>query len=62
MLFITAAVSGFTDVAEDVLSHFVDIGDKECFAALLYDCFDLLCPDVVEELSWQHGHNNFYMP
>ena len=59
---ITAAVSGSTDVAEDLLSYFVDIGNKECFAALLYVCFDLLRPDVVEELSWQHGLNDFYMP
>jgi len=62
MLFIIAAVSGPTDVTEDLLSHFVDIGNKECFPALLYVCFDLLRPDVVEELSLQHGHNNFYMP
>ena len=55
MLFITAAVSGSTDVAEDILSRF-----KESFAALLYGCFDLLRPDVVEELSSQHGHNDCY--
>ena len=62
MLFIVAAVSGSTDVAKHLLSHFVDIGNKQCFPALLYVCFDLLRPDVVEELSMQHGHNNFYMP
>ncbi|KAG2056844.1 clathrin heavy chain 1 [Suillus hirtellus] len=59
---ITAATSASTDVAEDLLSYFVDIGNKECFAAMLYVCFDLLRPDVVEELSWQHGLNDFYMP
>jgi len=31
-------------------------------AAMLCACFDLLSPDIVEELSWQHGLNNFYMP
>jgi len=62
LLFITAAVSGSIDVAENLLSHFVDIGNKEWFPALLYVCFDLLRPDVVEELSMQYGHNNFYMP
>ncbi|KAF8199169.1 hypothetical protein BJ912DRAFT_951141 [Pholiota molesta] len=51
-----------TEVAEELLSYFVDIGNKECFAALLYICFDLLRSDVVEELSWQHGLNDFYMP
>jgi clathrin heavy chain len=59
---ITASVSGSTEVAEELLSYFVDIGTKECFSALLYICFDLLRSDIVEELSWQHGLNDFYMP
>ncbi|KJA25685.1 hypothetical protein HYPSUDRAFT_37118 [Hypholoma sublateritium FD-334 SS-4] len=59
---VTASVSAATEVAEELLSYFVDIGNKECFAALLYICFDLLRSDVVEELSWQHGLNDFYMP
>ena len=59
---ITASVSSSTEIAEELLSYFVDIGNKECFAALLYICFDLLRSDVVEELSWQHGLNDFYMP
>lgn len=29
---------------------------------MLYACFDLLRADVVEETSWQHGLNDFYMP
>ncbi len=59
---VTAAVSASTDVAEDLLSYFVDIGNRECFASMLYICFDLLRSDVVEELSWQHGLNDFFMP
>ncbi|OSD03000.1 clathrin heavy chain [Trametes coccinea BRFM310] len=59
---ITAATSESVEIAEDLLSYFVDIGNKECFAATLYCCFDLLRADVVEELSWQHGLNDFYMP
>ncbi|KAH6916189.1 clathrin heavy chain 1 [Coprinopsis sp. MPI-PUGE-AT-0042] len=59
---VTAATSASTEVAEELLSYFVDIGNKECFAALLYICFDLLHSDVVMELSWQHGLNDFYMP
>lgn len=59
---VTAATSSSTEVAEELLSYFVDIGNKECFAALLFTCFDLLRSDVVEELSWQHGLNDFYMP
>ena len=59
---VTAASSSSTEIAEDLLSYFVDIGNKECFAALLFISFDLLRSDVVEELSWQHGLNDFYMP
>ncbi|THH15617.1 hypothetical protein EW146_g4889 [Bondarzewia mesenterica] len=59
---VTAATSVSVEVAEELLSYFVDIGNKECFAALLYICFDLLRSDVIEELSWQHGLNDFYMP
>jgi clathrin heavy chain len=59
---VTAATSASTEVAEELLSYFVDIGNKECFSALLFICFDLLRSDIVEELSWQHGLNDFYMP
>jgi clathrin heavy chain len=61
---VTASVSGSTEAAEELLSYFVDIGNKECFAAMLYVCIDLLRlgSDVVEELSWQHRLNDFYMP
>lgn len=59
---VTASVSASADVAEELLSYFVHIGNKECFAALLFICFDLLRADVVEELSWQHGLNDFFMP
>lgn len=59
---VTASTSASTEIAEELLSYFVDIGNKECFAALLFVCFDLLRSDVVEELSWQHGLNDFYMP
>jgi clathrin heavy chain len=58
----TAATSSSTEVAEDLLNYFVHIGNKECYAAMLYACFDLLRPDVIAELSWQHGLNDFYMP
>jgi len=59
---ITAASSSSTEVAEELLTYFVEIGNKECFAAMLYAGFDLLRPDIVEELAWQHALNDFYMP
>lgn len=58
----TAASSGASEVAEDLLGYFVDIGNKECFAATLYACYDLVRADVVMELSWRHGLNDFAMP
>ncbi|CED83796.1 clathrin heavy chain [Phaffia rhodozyma] len=59
---LTAAESGEGEVAEEVLTYFVDIGNKECFAATLYLCYNLLRPDVVQELSWVNGLNDFYFP
>src|SRR5262245_38919102 len=57
---VTASVSASTEVAEELLSYFVVIGNKECFAAMPYVCFDLLRSDGVEELSWQHGLHGSY--
>ncbi len=51
----TAAVSGEESVAEELLEYFVEIGNKECYAATLFACYDLVRPDVVLELSWRHG-------
>lgn len=83
---LTAAESGEEEVAEEVLTYFVDIGSKECFAATLFlwcvdrlvsfgcsrsltslailvSCsFNLLRPDVVQELSWINGLNDFAFP
>ncbi|WFD29954.1 Clathrin heavy chain [Malassezia sp. CBS 17886] len=58
----TAAHSGVPHVAEELLSYFVDTGNKECYAATLYACYDLLAPDVVMEVSWRHGLNDFTIP
>jgi len=48
---VTAAVSVLTEVAEELLSYFVEIGNRECFTAVLFICFDLLQSDIIEELS-----------
>lgn len=58
----TAATSKSVEVAEELLSYWVDIGHRECVSAMLYACFDIVRPDVVEELSWRHGLNDFVMP
>ncbi|POY74006.1 hypothetical protein BMF94_2817 [Rhodotorula taiwanensis] len=58
----TAAVSNSTEVAEELLRYFSDIGSRECFVALLFAAFDLIRADVAEELSWRHSFHDVYMP
>ena len=49
-------------MAEELLSYFVDTGNKECYAAMLFACYDLLAPDVVMEVAWRHALNDFTKP
>ncbi|KAK2748310.1 hypothetical protein FQN57_000968 [Myotisia sp. PD_48] len=58
----TAAISAKTEVVEELLRYFVDIGSRECYVGMLYACYDLIRPDVVLEISWRHGLNDFTMP
>ncbi|KAI1134523.1 clathrin heavy chain [Hypoxylon sp. FL0543] len=58
----TAAISGKSEVVEELLRYFVDIGSRECYVGMLYACYDLIRPDLVLELSWRHGLNDFTMP
>jgi len=58
----TAAISGKTEVVEDLLRYFVDIGSRECYVGMLYACYDLIPLHVVMELSWRHGLTDFTMP
>ena len=57
-----ACESRDTEIAEGVLGWFLEIGKKECFAACLYSCYDLLRPDVILELSWRNNILDFAMP
>jgi len=58
----TAAISNKTEVVDELLRYFVDIGSKECFVGMLYTCYDLIPLHTVMELSWRHGLNDFTMP
>jgi len=58
----SAAESGDPDVVEKLLRFFVEKGNRECFAACLYTCYDFVRPDVVMELAWKHGYTDFAMP
>lgn len=57
----TSAMSGKTDVVEDLLRYFVDIGSRECYVGMLYACYDLIRPDVILEISWRNNLNDFTM-
>ncbi|KAF2222182.1 hypothetical protein BDZ85DRAFT_320437 [Elsinoe ampelina] len=58
----TAAMSGKTDVVEELLRYFVDIGSRECFVGMLYACYELIPLHTVMELSWRHQLTDFTMP
>ncbi|GBB89855.1 hypothetical protein RclHR1_01670006 [Rhizophagus clarus] len=58
----TASESRSTEVAEELLEYFVQIGNKECFTACLYTCYDLARSDIVLEMAWRHGLTDFAMP
>jgi len=58
----TAAESKLQDLAEGLLYYFVERKEKECFAAALFTCYELIRPDVVLELTWRFGLTDFAMP
>mmetsp|Transcript_59562 Transcript_59562/g.174212 ORF Transcript_59562/g.174212 Transcript_59562/m.174212 type:complete len:1727 (+) Transcript_59562:54-5234(+) len=58
----TARDSGNSDLAEGLLRYFVDEDMRECFAACLFTCYDLIRPDVGVELAWRKGMLDFAMP
>lgn len=57
-----ARESQSVEFTENLLKFFVDSGNKECFAACLYQCYDHIRPDVVMELGWRHGLMDYVMP
>lgn len=50
------------DIAEELIAWFLDEKYHECFAACLFQCYDLLRPDVILELAWRHNIMDFAMP
>ncbi len=58
----TAAQSNDSDVAEELLRFFVDASERECFAAMLYTCYDLIRADLVLEVAWMHGLLDYAFP
>lgn len=58
----TAAQSGDGDLVEELLRFFVSVQDRECFAAVLFTCYELIRPDVALELAWRNNYYDFFMP
>merc|ERR1712137_504369 len=54
--------SGNPDLVENLLRFFSEQNNRECFAACLYTCYDLISPDVALELAWRWGMLDFVMP
>lgn len=57
-----ASESRDTGIAEDLIAWFLENQYHECFAASLFQCYDLLRPDVILELAWRHNIMDFAMP
>jgi len=57
-----AAESKNAEVAEDLLAYFLENKAYDCFAACLFQCYDLLHPDVILELAWKNNIMDFAMP
>jgi len=58
----TVAESNDPALAEDLLRHIMNMKDKELLAAMLYTCYELVKPDVVLEVAWRQGLNEYVMP
>ncbi|KAJ3382198.1 hypothetical protein HDU84_004560 [Entophlyctis sp. JEL0112] len=57
-----AAESHDSELCEELLRYFIEINRKDCFAACLYTCYEMLRPDIVLEYAWRNGLNDFAMP
>jgi clathrin heavy chain len=58
----TVAQSENRELAETLLTFFVENKQPECYAAMLFTCYELIRPDIVLELSWRNNLQNYAMP
>jgi len=58
----TALESATPQLCEDLIRFFAGHGDKECFCASLYTCYEYIKPDVAMELAWRYDMTEFIMP
>lgn len=57
-----AADSRSRELAEELISFFLNERLYDSFSAALYHCYDLLLPDVILELAWKHKVTDHAMP
>ncbi|CAF0843469.1 unnamed protein product [Adineta ricciae] len=57
-----ASESRQIELAEELIAWFLEEKLYECFGACLFQCYDLLRPDVILELAWRHDIISFAMP
>jgi clathrin heavy chain len=58
----TASDSKNPELAEELLLFFIQEKRNDCFTACLYKCYELLRADVVMEIAWKNGLNDYAMP
>ena len=58
----TVAESRDVELSEELLQFFIENDKKDCFAACLYTCYDLVRPDVILEYAWRNKWQDFAMP
>lgn len=58
----TASISQSTKVVTELLTYFVETGNRECMVATLYSCYSYIDYDIVLELSWLNDLDNLTKP
>lgn len=58
----TVAESKDSALAEELLRFIMTRQDKELVAAMLYNCYELIKPDVAMEVGWRCGLQEYVMP
>jgi len=58
----TVSESGDQALAEELLRFIMTRQDKELVAAMLYNCYELIKPDVAMEVGWRCGLQEYVMP
>lgn len=58
----TARCSADSKLVDNLLAHFTEEKDNQCFAATLFTCYDFVKADVALELAFRNGIMDYVMP